>query len=210
MSTDSITDTSIHRGSLQSRLLGLHYRALHYVHNWGSTEVEREAKYACEGYVRGPHVHYYRAIDIDAPPPIVFRWLCQLQVAPYSYDWVDNWCKQSPLELTPGAGELKVGQGWFMKIFKLVEFEQDKEFTLRIGRGRWFFGSDVGATYVLTPRGAGSCRVCVGIVTYKKPGLLAELRRRQFPWGELLMMRKQLLNMKQLAETQARAGAAAD
>jgi len=190
-------------------LADLHARALHFVRTWGSTEAERAMRYPCEQYVRGPHMHYYRAIEIEAPAEVVYRWLCQLHVAPYSYDWVDNWCRQSPRELTPGAERLRVGKRWFMKIFELVEFEWGKQLTLRIGRGRWFFGPDVGATYVVTPRGAEGCRIVVGVVTYAKRGVFAKLRRLTYPWGELAMMRRQMLNIKQLAEEQARASAAA-
>lgn len=33
---------------------------------------------------------WIRCIDINAPAPHVYRWLCQLTVAPHSYGWIDN------------------------------------------------------------------------------------------------------------------------
>jgi hypothetical protein len=55
--------------------------------SWNSTAAEPAADYACAKYLSQPCRRFYRAIDVDAPPQVVFRWLCQLKVASYSYDW---------------------------------------------------------------------------------------------------------------------------
>ena len=75
----------------------------------------------------------YRAVSVDASPDVVFRWLCQLRVAPYSHDWIDNWGRRSPPQLTPGLERLSGGQV-FMGIFELVDFVPDRHVTLRIHR----------------------------------------------------------------------------
>jgi hypothetical protein len=68
---------------------------------WGSTAAERAASYPCEEFVPGATLSVFRAIDVAAPVPVVFRWLCQLRIAPYSYDLLDNLGRRSPTELTP-------------------------------------------------------------------------------------------------------------
>jgi len=130
-----------------------------------------------------------------------------LHIAPYSYDWIDNYCRKSPPRLIRGADQVKVGQRWFLKIFELVEFEPGRQLTLHIGRARWFWGPDVGATYLLVPYDLNSCRLIVNVVTYAKPGIIGALRRELYPWGELVMMQKQLLTFKRLSEKHFRSRA---
>ena len=95
----------------------------------------------------------YRAVDVAAPAEIVFRWLCQLRAAPYSYDLIDNGGRRSPQELTPGLERLEPGQR-FMRIFRLVEFEPGRSITV-LSRGTVF--GEVAVTYRV--RGAGAGRI---------------------------------------------------
>ena len=66
------------------------------VYTWGSTPGERDDAFACDRLV--PHADdiLFRAVDVAAPAAVVFRWLCQLRVAPYSYDKLDNGGRRSP------------------------------------------------------------------------------------------------------------------
>ena len=77
---------------------------------WGSTAKERAMTLPCDHLLPDAKQVVHRAVDVDAPPEAVFRWLCQLKVAPYSYDLIDNLGRRSPRELTPGAEELREGQ----------------------------------------------------------------------------------------------------
>src|ERR1700679_1977085 len=79
-------------------------------YGWGTTEEDRAMSFPCDSYVGSPRVSYYRAVEVLAPAEIAYRWLCQIRVAPYSYDWLDNFGRQSPRQLTPGLERLAVGQ----------------------------------------------------------------------------------------------------
>ena len=161
---------------------------------WGATPAERAAPYPCDAYVRGPAEGWFRAVDVDAAPAAVFRWLCQLRVAPYSYDLLDNVGRRSPRELTPGLNELAVGQR-FMSIFTLVDFMPDRELTLRLTapRARLLFG-DLAVTY-RTLEGRLVAKLAVAATRLSLP------RRRALAWGDLVMMRRQLKTLSTLAAT---------
>lgn len=160
---------------------------------------EETLAFACDRHLPTAAEAYFRAIDVAAPPEVLFRWLCQLRVAPYSYDWIDNFGRRSPRELTPGLERLAVGQR-FMVIFDLVEFEPGVQITLLCTRARRIFG-EVAGTYLIVPRPQGGSRLVVKLVV-KHPGgrLESALRRNLLPWGDLLMMRKQLRTLGKLAE----------
>jgi hypothetical protein len=170
---------------------------------WRVSEREQMLPFPCDAYLAEPDDVYFRGIEIQAPEVVVFRWLCQLRLAPYSYDWIDNLGRRSPRELTPGLERLEVGQR-VMTIFKLIEFESDRQLTIRLDRAGVLFG-EVAVSYLLVAIDSGGCRLLVKVPmrhSRRLPGL--RLRHAAMPWLDLVMMRKQLLTIKQLAEGQAR------
>jgi hypothetical protein len=170
------------------------------VKGWGSTADERDRELACDELVPDPKLILLRAIDVDAPRPLVYRWLCQLRYAPYSYDLIDNFGRRSPQELTPGADELELGQR-MVAIFKLAHFEPGKELTL-ISRSRLL--GQVALTYLVRDRGENRSRLVLRIA-WGPPRLPGA--RHVLSLGDLVMARRQLLNFKRLAERDAhRAG----
>ena len=52
-------------------------------------------------YVQSSRERFTRAVEVDSSPETVFRWLCQLKVAPYSYDGIDHAGRRNPRFLTP-------------------------------------------------------------------------------------------------------------
>ena len=165
---------------------------------WGSTATERERPFPCDRYLPDHDDALYRAVGVDAPAPVVFRWLCQLKVAPYSYDWIDNFGRRSPRRLIPGLEQLEVGQR-FMGGFELVEFEPDRHLTLRM-LGSPVLGS-AAVTYAVVPAGDRASRLVVKLLLrYSQLFPLAFVARWLGPFLDLVMMRKQLLTLKELAE----------
>jgi hypothetical protein len=159
--------------------------------NWGATDSERSAPLPCDELLPEARIRCHRAVAVQAPIAVVFRWLCQLRVAPYSYDILDNLGRRSPRRLTPGLERLKIGQR-FIGIFSLASFAPDDHLTLRAHR--------VAVTYAVRPR-AEAFRLVVRVL-FKTPGsrLGDALAGQPLVLGDLVMMRKQLLTLKQLAE----------
>jgi len=169
---------------------------------WGSTPAERARSFPCDAVAGSFDRELYRAVDVAAPPPAVFAWLCQLRVAPYSYDWIDNWGRRSPRELSPRLQELAVGQR-FMTIFRLESFAPDQHITL-VHHGAVF--GTVAVTYALEPAPGGS-RLVVKLRVKDPPAPLGWITGALLPYGDLVMMRKQLHTLRDLAEREAQRAA---
>lgn len=166
---------------------------------WGTTPEEREMTYPCDRLMDRFDAAYYRGISVDAPAEVVYRWLCQMRIAPYSYDLVDNGGKRSPRRLIEGLDELELGQQILIG-FEVVDFEPGRHITFKGGpRHVRVFGEMV-ATYIAVPTGDSSCRLLVKVLAQYPKGVQGALMKLLLPWGDLLMMRKQLLTFKELSE----------
>ena len=152
---------------------------------WGVRPSERTASLPCDRLCPPRGVQADRAISIAAPPAVVFSWLCQLRVAPYSYDILDNFGRRSPRLRDPELLHLEVGQR-FMTIFTLRSFVGGEQITLR--------SNGVAVTYAVRAEEEGS-RLHVRVL-FGAPRVFA----RVLALGDLVMMRKQLLTLKSLAE----------
>lgn len=167
--------------------------------------------FPCDRLLAQPDLAYYRGITIHAPPGEIFRWLCQLRVAPYSYDVMDNLGRRSPQELTPGLDDLTAGQR-VMGVFELVDFERERHLTIRLRFDRFesrFYGlflSDLAASYLVAQEAGGGSRLLLKLVVRYRGGPLGWLARAFLPWGDLVMMRKQFVNLKKLSEQTATGG----
>ena len=168
-----------------------------FVMDWGSTAAERDRSYPCDELVDSPELVMHRAVDVDAPVEVAFRWLCQLRLAPYSYDWIDNRGRRSPRQLVDGVDELEVGQRWQL-IFTLRSFEPGHSLTMEITETKAF--GAVAVTYEAVATSPSTSRYVVRIITGRSKGARGVVMRTILPAGDCVMMRKQLLTLKRLAQ----------
>ncbi|MET0189273.1 MAG: hypothetical protein ABW212_09760 [Pseudonocardia sediminis] len=162
---------------------------------WGARPDEVDAHFPCGDHVPGPARRMVRAVNVSAPPATVFRWLCQLRVAPYSYDLVDNLGRRSPRTLTPGMDRLATGQR-FLHMFRISGYVPDREITAAADNP--IFGPSA-MTYRVLDAGPGRSRLVARL------DVAADNRARRIAavaiaWGDLVMMRRQLRTLASLAE----------
>jgi len=166
---------------------------------WGIAPQERLLNFPCDRYMETFHDIYFRGVTIHADPEIIFRWICQMKAAPYSYDWIDNFGRRSPQKLIAGFDELETGQK-IMFIFKLIDFERNKHLTIRLNEMAPKFFGDTVISYRIFQESREKCRLIVKLIVRYPKGLPGMLMRRILPVGDLIMMRRQLLNFKKLSE----------
>jgi hypothetical protein len=168
---------------------------------WGISLAEMRS----EGWPRAqqdsmvPDETWYRAVSVNAPVETVFRWICQLRAAPYSYDWIDNFGRHSPRHLIDGLERLRVGQK-VMTIFRVHDFSIDNFITIVLWPPRSVLCSELRITYLCVPVGKNQTRLMVRVQICYPKHPFRSIIRSLLPPGDLLMMRKQLLTLKQLAE----------
>ncbi|KUG57488.1 hypothetical protein AVL62_13360 [Serinicoccus chungangensis] len=176
---------------------------------WGASEAEVAGRYACDrltdaapGSVRP--VRLVRAIGVAAPAESVWVWLGNLRLAPYSYDWLDNLGRRSPRTPAHHLGPLEPGQR-VMTIFTVIHVDQGSELTIRTreGLGTRLFGG-VRVSYRVVPEQPDRSRLVAVLLLETGTGWLARGRARALAWGDLVMMRRQLRTLRDLAEATPR------
>lgn len=119
----------------------------------------------------------------------MWPWLCQLRLAPYSYDWVDNLGRRSPRELRwlpdPRPGDSYSRVGGRFDVGRVVAVAHQEHLTAEV----------MGAlmSYVLVP-GGGTTRLLLKVVVAR-----AHWHTPLLAAADLPMARRQLLNLAALA-----------
>jgi hypothetical protein len=168
---------------------------------WGVSEAEVARRYPCDDLVPAPVLQAWRGVTVHARASDVWPWVAQLRLAPYSYDWMDNRGRRSPQQLRglaePVPGEPFTAVGG-RPTGRILSVEPGVQLTARI--------MGVLMSYVLVPEGSpgdGRTRLLL-----KVAGTSGRWVAPLLSVGDLVMARRQLLNLKRLAErTSPRSGA---
>jgi hypothetical protein len=156
---------------------------------WNVADDEVGRHYPCDDFVRTPTLRVWRGVTVHTTPEMLWPWVTQIRVAPYSYDWIDNPGHRSPQQLV-NLPEPVIGEAFTTaatrRLGRILAVEPPTHLT----------GEIMGAciSYVLVPEG-NTTRLLMKVVT--------AMSRWVTPWlsvGDLIMARRQLLNLKRLAE----------
>lgn len=156
---------------------------------WAVTDAETSLHYPCDDLVPHPAWQAWRGVTVDAAPDEVWPWIAQIRLAPYSYDWIDNRGRRSPRELR-GLAEPTVGEPFSATggrpLGTILAVEPGVHLTAKI--------MGVRMSYVLVGTGH-STRLLLKLAARTGRAL-----GPMFAVGDLVMARKQLLTLKELAE----------
>ncbi|KAB2878914.1 hypothetical protein F9K33_11150 [bacterium] len=169
--------------------------------SWGMLFGEESLPFPCDAVADTFDGIYFRGITIHAEPAVIFQWLTQMRIAPYSYDWINNLGRTSPRRLLKDQPDLRFGQT-MMHIFDVVQFNPSYDLTLRVKSrsfGKFLFG-DILLSYRIISIDDHSSRLLVKIKRKFNRGPLGFFMRYFLPWANLIMHRKQLMLFKELSE----------
>jgi hypothetical protein len=166
--------------------------------HWGTSSLERARRTSADDLVPHPVARWTRGVTSRTDPAQLWRRLTQLTVAPYSYDLIDNRGRRSPRELTAGADDLHVGQR-LLVLFVIDSFATGEHLTLRLRRPGRGIAGEFAITYTVRPDGPGRTRLVATVVVDGTRGTVGTLARHVLAWGDLVMMRRQLTRLADLA-----------
>ena len=157
---------------------------------WGVSDSEVLRSYPCDVFVASPTLKAWRGVCVEAPAEAVWPWVAQVRLAPYSYDWIDNLGRRSPGDLV-GLPEPRVGERFTTAggrpYGRIISVDPGRQLTGNIG-GAFM-------SYVLVSVDRDTTRLLLKIVVR-----VTRMAALGLSVGDLIMARRQLLNLKRLAE----------
>jgi len=158
---------------------------------WGVTPDETRRRYPCDDVVPDATLQAWRGVSVRATPEAVWPWVAQIRLGPYSYDWIDNLGRRSPQKLRglpdPVADESFTRALGGRRLGRIIAVTPGEQLTARI--------VGVVMSYLLVPDGSDT-RLLLKIVTARWRAVAPLLSV-----GDLIMARRQLLNLARLAES---------
>ena len=171
---------------------------------WGTLPHEPALPMPGDQLIPEPAMNATRAIVIDVPPDEVYPWFAQMgpgRAGWYSYDWIDNRGVESARQIHPEwvITEPGASMGGMAGIgFDIVEAVPGRQLVISVTTDAPLAFT---MSYLLERWGNGSTRVLVRIRGESEGGRwLNPLIRFALGPGDFVMVRRQLIGVKQRAE----------
>jgi len=191
--------------------------AVAWMNRWGSSASERVRPLPGDGLIPGPAGQTTMALNVDADPERVWRWLVQIgqdRGGMYSYDRLEQLIGldiRSATSIRPEWQRLEVGDriqlvpaGWGPLpdgyAFRVAAMDPPNSLVLRQGPEPW----DGVWSFTLKPLGPGRCQLVSRTRTKQRPGIGGALARAASSIGvpvTWFMTRRMLLTLKARAES---------
>jgi hypothetical protein len=164
----------------------------------GVTPQDTVLRYPCDTFVVAFALQAWRAVHIEACAEMVWPWVAQIRLAPYSCDWIDNLGRRSPQEIA-GLRNPQIGERFTYAAGRALGS------IVSVDPGHQLTGQITGAcmSYVLQRQPQGTTRLLLKIVMQTNRWVALGVCL-----GDVVMARRQLLNFKQLAERDNSCGTA--
>jgi hypothetical protein len=172
---------------------------------WGADDEEVSRSMPGDTLVDRPTFNATRAVTVDARPEYIWPWLLQIGINRagwYSYDWLDNLGRPSATAIIPELQQLEVGD--------LIPISPNGQYGLKVWSFKpheWMVWVDDQAhtswLWLLDPIDEGSTRLITRIrmrYQWLRPDIAFDLL---VEFGDLVMMRKCILGIKERAEALA-------
>lgn len=196
---------SIGLAALAAVTLGVYLRFIRpWQLRWGATDEEVARAMPGDDVVKHATFNATRALTIQARPEEIWLWVVQMgfnRAGYYSYDWIDNLGRPSAERIIPELQQVAVGD--LIPIYgtfglRVKEFEHNRWMLWWDTKGNtsWYWG--------LSPLDAHATRLITRIrmrYHWLSPAILFDLLADV---GDIVMMRKCLLSIKQRAERTSR------
>jgi len=172
---------------------------------WGASDAEVARAMPGDDLVGSPTFNATRGVTIDAAPRHIWPWLLQIGINRagwYSYDWIDNLGRPSATEIIPELQKLEVGD--------LIPISPNGKYGLRVWNFKpheWMLWRDdrrsTSWLWLLEPVDKTTTRLITRVrmrYQWTRPAILFDLL---VEFGDIVMMRKSMLGIKQRAEALA-------